>query len=76
MTGLRLMSHKLIKEKDMLNKLKLHWPVVLATLSSVYAILVNAGVINTNNKMVTAIVAIVSTVVFAVFHIRLNLTKK
>ena len=56
--------------------LKLHWPVVLSALSSVYAILVNAGVINTNNKLVTTIVAIVSTVVFAVFHIRLNLSQK
>lgn len=51
--------------------LKVHWPVVLSGLTSVYAVLVNTSVINTSNKTVASVIAIVSTVVYAVFHVRL-----
>ena len=63
--------------KNFINQLKQHWPVILSALSSVYAILVNANVINVNNKTTSVVIAIVSTVVYTVFHIRLqqNVTK-
>lgn len=51
--------------------LKVHWPVVLSALTSVYAVLVNTNVINTSNKTVASVIAIVSTIVYAVFHVRL-----
>jgi uncharacterized membrane protein YGL010W len=60
--------------------LKLHWPVILSALTSVYAVLVNAGVINTSNKTVATVIAVVSTIVYTVFHVRLlstpTVTKK
>lgn len=52
--------------------LKLHWPVVLSALTSVYAVLVNTNVINTSNKTVASVIAIVSTIVYTVFHVRLT----
>ena len=60
--------------KNFINQLKLHWPVILSALSSVYAILVNANVINVNNKTTSVVIAIVSTIVYTVFHIRLQQT--
>lgn len=53
------------------SQLKTHWPVILSALTSVYAVLVNTNVINTNNKTVASVIAIVSTIVYAVFHVRL-----
>ena len=56
--------------------LKLHWPVILSALTSVYAVLVQTNVINTSNKTVASVIAIVSTIVYAVFHVRLTTTVK
>lgn len=56
---------------NFIKQLKLHWPVILSALSSIYAILVDAGTINTNNKTVATVIAIVSTIVYTVFHVRL-----
>ncbi len=56
--------------------LKLHWPVILSALTSVYAVLVQTNVINTNNKTVASVIAIVSTIVYSVFHVRLNTVVK
>ena len=63
--------------KSFIKLVQTHWPVILSALSSVYAILVNANVINVNNKTTSVVIAIVSTIVYTVFHIRLqqNVTK-
>ncbi len=60
----------------LLANLKLHWPVILSALTSVYAVLVQTNVINTSNKTVASVIAIVSTIVYAVFHVRLTTTVK
>lgn len=56
----------------LVSQLKTHWPVILSALTSVYAILVQTNVINTSNKTVASVIAIVSTIVYAVFHVRLT----
>lgn len=62
--------------KNIINFVKAHWTVILSALTSVYAILVNANVINTNNKTTSVVIAVVSTVIYTVFHIRLNTNVK
>lgn len=58
--------------KKLVAQLKLHWPVILSALTSVYAVLVQTNVINTSNKTVATVIAVVSTIVYTVFHVRLG----